>query len=55
MPSVTSKTPWDQANAPEMLDHGRVRNATEKAWGATIRATDAHCGAGWLCPSRHRR
>ena len=30
-----------QADALEMLAQGRVRNAAEKAWGATKRATDA--------------
>ena len=30
-----------QADALEMLEQGRVRNAAEKAWGATKRATDA--------------
>lgn len=30
-----------QANALEMLAQGRVRNAAEKAWGATKRASDA--------------
>ena len=30
-----------QANALEMLDQGKIRNAAEKAWGATKRATDA--------------
>ena len=29
------------ADALEMLDQGKVRNAAEKAWGATKRATDA--------------
>lgn len=29
------------ADALEMLDQGRLRNAAEKAWGATKRATDA--------------
>ncbi len=29
------------ADALEMLDLGKVRNAAEKAWGATKRATDA--------------
>ena len=28
-------------DALEMLSQGRVRNAAEKAWGATKRATDA--------------
>ena len=28
-------------DAIEMLDQGKVRNAAEKAWGATKRATDA--------------
>lgn len=28
-------------DALEMLDEGRLRNAAEKAWGATKRATDA--------------
>jgi hypothetical protein len=28
-----------QADALEMLDQGRIRNAAEKAWGATKRAT----------------
>ena len=28
-----------QANALEMLDQGKIRNAAEKAWGATKRAT----------------
>ena len=28
-------------DALEMLDQGRTRNAAEKAWGATKRATDA--------------
>ena len=28
-------------DAIEMLDQGRIRNAAEKAWGATKRATDA--------------
>ena len=30
-----------QADAPEMLDQGKIRNSAEKAWGATKRATDA--------------
>ena len=30
-----------QADALEMLARGRLRNAAEKAWGATKRATDA--------------
>ena len=30
-----------QADALEMLDQGNIRNAAEKAWGATKRATDA--------------
>ena len=30
-----------QADALEMLVQGKVRNAAEKAWGATKRATDA--------------
>ena len=30
-----------QADALEMLDLGKVRNAAEKTWGATKRATDA--------------
>ena len=30
-----------QADALEMLAQGRIRNAAEKAWGATKRATDA--------------
>ena len=30
-----------QADALEMLDQGRIRNAAEKSWGATKRATDA--------------
>ena len=34
-----------QADALEMLALGKVRNAAEKAWGATKRATDAP-GAG---------
>ena len=29
------------ADALEMLDQGRLRNAAEKAWGATKRSTDA--------------
>ena len=29
------------ADALEMLDQGRLRNAAEKAWGATRRSTDA--------------
>ena len=29
------------ADALEMLDQGKLRNAAEKAWGATKRATDA--------------
>lgn len=29
------------ADAQEMLSQGRLRNAAEKAWGATKRATDA--------------
>ena len=29
------------ADALEMLEQGRTRNAAEKAWGATKRATDA--------------
>ena len=29
------------ADAIEMLEQGRIRNAAEKAWGATKRATDA--------------
>ena len=29
------------AGAIEMLDQGRIRNAADKAWGATKRATDA--------------
>ena len=28
-------------DALEMLDQGKIRNAAEKAWGATKRATDA--------------
>ncbi len=28
-------------DAMEMLEEGRIRNAAEKAWGATKRATDA--------------
>ena len=28
-------------DALEMLDQGRIRNAAEKAWGATKRSTDA--------------
>ena len=28
-------------DALEMLDQGKLRNAAEKAWGATKRATDA--------------
>ena len=28
-------------DALEMLDQGRIRNAADKAWGATKRATDA--------------
>lgn len=28
-------------DAIEQLDHGKLRNAAEKAWGATKRATDA--------------
>ena len=28
-------------DALEMLDHGELRNAAEKAWGATKRSTDA--------------
>ena len=28
-------------DAIEMLDQGRIRNAADKAWGATKRATDA--------------
>ena len=28
------------ADAIEMLDQGRIRNAADKAWGATKRATD---------------
>ena len=28
-------------DAIEMLDQGKIRNAAEKAWGATKRATDA--------------
>ena len=28
-------------DALEMLDQGRLRNAAEKAWGATKRSTDA--------------
>ena len=28
-------------DAEEMLSQGRLRNAAEKAWGATMRATDA--------------
>ena len=28
-------------DAPEMLDQGKIRNAAEKVWGATKRATDA--------------
>ena len=30
-----------QADALEMLAQGRIRNAAEKSWGATKRATDA--------------
>ena len=30
-----------QAAAVERLDHGDIRDAAEKAWGATKRATDA--------------
>ena len=30
-----------QADALEMLAQGRIRNAAEKDWGATKRATDA--------------
>ena len=30
-----------QADALEMLAQGRIRNAAEKAWGATKRTTDA--------------
>ena len=30
-----------QADALGMLAQGRIRNAAEKAWGATKRATDA--------------
>ena len=30
-----------QADALEMLSMGKIRNAAEKAWGATKRATDA--------------
>ena len=30
-----------QADALEMLAQGRIRNAAEKAWGATKRFTDA--------------
>ena len=30
-----------QADALEMLAQGRIRNAAEKAWGSTKRATDA--------------
>ena len=30
-----------QSDALEMLAQGRIRNAAEKAWGATKRATDA--------------
>ena len=30
-----------QADALEMLDQGKIRNAAEKMWGATKRATDA--------------
>ena len=36
------------ADALEMLESGKLRNAAEKAWGATKRATDAliiACGA----------
>ena len=29
------------ADAIEMLEQGRIRNAADKAWGATKRATDA--------------
>ena len=29
------------ADAIEMLNQGRIRNAADKAWGATKRATDA--------------
>ena len=29
------------ADAVEMLEQGKIRNAAEKAWGATKRATDA--------------
>ena len=29
------------ADAIEMLDQGRIRNAADRAWGATKRATDA--------------
>ena len=37
------------ADALEMLDQGKVRNAAEKAWGATKRATDAW---SWPGPAR---
>ena len=30
-----------QASAVDRLDHGNIRDAAEKAWGATKRATDA--------------
>lgn len=33
---------WElYADAIEMLEQGRIRNAADKAWGATKRATDA--------------
>ena len=38
-----------QADALEMLEQGLLRNAAEKAWGATKRATDA------LAPGQDRR
>ncbi len=32
---------WLYSDALEELGHGKLRNAAEKAWGATKRATDA--------------
>ena len=39
------------ADALEMLAQGRIRNAAEKAWGATKRATDALV---WPIPAKSR-
>ena len=43
-----------QADALEMLEQGLLRNAAEKAWGATKRATDALAGPGWPWPGPER-